>query len=200
MTGITLVTDRHLCGPDRLIECVEAALRGGVAAVQLREKDLDARALLDLAAALLPPCRRAGVPLLINDRIDVALASGADGVHLPGNSFRVGEARSLLGQGRIIGVSTHSPEEVAAAAAAGADFAFFGPIYATASKAGFGAPQGVEGLQAACAAASIPVIAIGGITPARMSEIRRAGAAGAAVISAILATADAASAAAAFHL
>jgi thiamine-phosphate pyrophosphorylase len=140
-------------------------------------------------------CRRRDVPLLVNDRVDVALAAGADGVHLPGDSFRVAEARALLGERALIGVSTHAPEEVAAAAAEGADFAVFGPVFETPSKAAYGAPQGLERLGAAVRAASLPVLAIGGMTPERATAARRIGAAGAAVVSAILAAPDPAAAA-----
>jgi thiamine-phosphate pyrophosphorylase len=193
-----LVTDRRVCGPEQLLVRVEAALRGGVSAVQLREKDLDGGALCRLASALLAICRRFGAPLLINDRVDVALAVDADGVHLPSNSFRAGEARSLLGSGKLVGVSTHNPTEVSAAANAGADFVVFGPIFETASKRAYGAPQGLTVLRAAVAAASIPVYAIGGITADRADEVRAAGAAGIAVINAILSDADSEAAARAF--
>ena len=193
-----LVTDRRLCAPGRLIDRVEAALRGGVGAVQLREKDLDGGPLRDLAAALLPICRRFGAPLLINGRIDVALATDADGVHLPSDSFRPAEARSLLGPEKIIGVSTHHPEDVASAAVDGADYALFGPIFATPSKASFGEPQGLEQLRRAVASAPIPVIAIGGITADRAEVIRAAGAAGIAAIAALLSPLDGESAARAF--
>jgi len=187
---LCLVTDRRLCGADQLVGRVEAALRGGVGAVQLREKDIDGGLLRELAAALLPVCRRHRAPLLINGRVDVALAVGADGVHLPSDSFRVAEARHLLGPERLIGVSTHAPDEVASAAAEGADYVAFGPLYETASKVRFGPPQGIDRLRRATAAASLPVLAIGGITPERVADVLAAGAAGIAVISAILASDD----------
>lgn len=193
-----LVTDRRQCAPVALVAGVDAALRGGVEAVQLREKDLDGGALLRLAAEILPVCRRHGAPLLINDRIDVALSVDADGVHLPADSFPVAEARRLLGNMRLIGVSTHSAAEVAAAHAAGADYAVIGPVFATPSKAEFGPPLGLEELRAA-AAVPIPVFAIGGITPPRIGAVRAAGASGIAVISAVLAAADPAAAAAELH-
>lgn len=193
--GLYLVTDRRQCPEGALVERVEAAIEGGVSMVQLREKDLDGRPLRELAEALLRVCRRRGVPLLVNDRVDVAVAAGADGVHLPGDSFRVAEARTLLGERALIGVSTHAPEEVAEAAAEGADFAVFGPVFETPSKAPYGAAQGLERLGAAVRAACLPVLAIGGMTPERATAARRIGAAGAAVISAILAAPDAAAAA-----
>src|SRR5262249_11229792 len=134
--------------------------------------------------------RRYGAALLVNDRIDVALACQADGVHLPGNSFALRDARALLGAQRLIGVSTHSPAEVASAAAASADFAVFGPIYDTPSKRAYGAPLGLTALAAARAAASLPLLAIGGIDADRVDAVRRAGADGVAVIRAVLAAED----------
>ncbi len=181
-----LVTDRFQCGLENLPARVASALRGGVGAVQLREKDLPSRALRELAAALLACCRRHGVPLLVNDRVDVALAVGADGVHLPANSFLPSEARRLLGPGKLIGVSTHHPAEVSAAHRAGADFAVFGPVFSTPSKQAFGPPAGLNGLRDAVKAAPIPVFAIGGIHAARVPEVLAAGAYGVAAISAIL--------------
>jgi thiamine monophosphate synthase len=102
----------------------------GAIAVQLREKDLAARELYELALALRERCSRYGAPLLISDRIDVAIAAGADGIHLPANSFATADARALLGRSGLVGVSTHQPSEVAAAAGADADFVVFGPVYA----------------------------------------------------------------------
>lgn len=195
---VHLVTDRRLVSGS-LAEVVDAALRGGADVVQLREKDLDGRELLALARQLLAACRGHGARLLINDRVDVALAVGADGVHLPSTSFRVAEARSLLGPDRIIGVSTHDPAEVRAAARDGADYAIFGPVFETPSKRAFGPPQGIERLRRATSAARLPVIAIGGITPARIAQVRDAGASGVATISAILTADDPESATRALH-
>jgi len=123
-------------------------------------------------------CARFGAPLIVNDRIDIAIASGADGVHLPADSFAIADARRLLGRSRLIGVSTHEIGEVRAAGGAGADFAVFGPVYAPLSKAGYGRPRGIAALRAAChaagpnaagpsAAAGMPVYALGGITAER---------------------------------
>lgn len=181
-----LVTDRHKCAEGALVDRVESALSGGVGAVQLREKDMSGRALSELAAVLLRLCRRHGVPLLINDRIDVALAVGADGIHLPADSFPVAEARRLLGPRRLIAVSTHSEEEVADAYGAGADFAVFGPVFSTPSKSRYGPPLGLDRLRTATARAPIPVFAIGGVTPERAPYIRDAGAFGVAAISSLL--------------
>jgi thiamine-phosphate pyrophosphorylase len=183
-----LVTDRHATGGRDLVEVVTAALDAGLPAVQLREKDLPGRPLLALAEALRAATARAGALLIVNDRIDVAVAAGADGVHLGGGSVPVEVARRLLPPGALVGVSTHAPAE--AAAAAGADFVFFGPVYATPSKSTYGPPQGVTRLADAVRAAAVPVLAIGGITVHEVAAVRAAGAAGVAVIRAILGAPD----------
>ena len=182
--GLVLVTDRRATEGRDLVRVVEAALDAGLPAVQLREKDLPGRPLLALAEQLRAATARTGALLLVNDRIDVALAAGADGVHLGGGSVPVEVARRLVGPDAVIGVSTHAPGEVPA----GADFAFFGPVWETPGKE----PVGPERLAAAVRAARVPVLAIGGVTAARLPAVEAAGAAGAAVIRAILAAPDAA--------
>ncbi len=167
---------------------LEAAIDAGVGAIQLREKDLDGGPLLARAERLLARCRRAGVRLLVNDRVDVALAAGADGVHLPGDGLPVHEARELLGERALVGRSVHRVDELGAAA--GADFVVFGPVFETPSKRSFGPPQGIARLAELCRASELPVIAVGGITPARIAAVRAAGAAGVAVIGAILEAPD----------
>lgn len=191
-----LVTDRHITGADSLAAVVAAAVRGGVDAVQLREKDLSTRELVELARELRAVTRQHGARLLINDRIDVALAVGADGVHLPSESFAVVDARSLLGPDAAIGVSTHSIAEVRRAAAAGADFAVFGPIFDTPSKRDYGAPHGLAALRAAVDSSDLPIVAIGGIDHDNAANVRATGCAGIAVIRAILTASDPAAAAA----
>jgi thiamine-phosphate pyrophosphorylase len=175
-----LITDRHLaaaCGG--VIATIEAALAGaaeiepsGSVAVQLREKDLEARELYDLAVTLRPICTRFGAPLIVNDRIDVAIAAGADGAHLPSTSFDIADARRLLGPSRLIGVSTHRLEEVTAAARDGADFAVFGPVYDPLSKGAYGPAKGLATLaNAVKAAVGMPLYALGGIDKSRAGEI-----------------------------
>ncbi len=181
---LSLVTDRHATRGRDLCDVVAAALDAGLPAVQLREKDLPGRPLLALAERLRALTARAGALLLVNDRVDVAVAAGADGVHLGGGAMPVDVVRGLLPAGALIGVSTHAPAEVEATTA---DFAFFGPVYATPSKAGFGSPQGEDRLREAAAVARVPVLAIGGVTAAQVASVRAAGAAGVAVIRAILA-------------
>jgi thiamine-phosphate pyrophosphorylase len=188
---LVLVTDRHATGGRDLVAVVTAALEAGLPAVQVREKDLPGRPLLALAEALRTATARTGALLFVNDRIDVAIAAGADGVHLGGGSVAVAVARRLLPAGALVGVSTHAPAEPATT---GADFAFFGPVFATPSKEPFGPPQGTARLAEAVAAAPVPVLAIGGVGAAEVPAVCAAGAAGVAVIRAILAAADPAAA------
>jgi len=192
--SLLLVTDRRQAAGG-LEEAVEGALDGGCRAVQLREKDLSGRDLFLLAERLRSLTDRYGALLLVNDRVDVALAAGADGVHLGVASIPPGEARRLLGAERLVGVSAHSLREVAEAEAGSADYATFGPVWATPSKAPWGEPVGVPALAAACRATSIPLFALGGVTPPRAAEALAAGARGVALISSILAAPDPARAA-----
>lgn len=167
---------------------IESALAAGVDAVQLRDRRAAGGALFAAASGLRELTRTAGALLLVNDRIDVALAGNADGVHLPGASFPIPVARRLLGPERWIGRSTHSPAEATAAAEAGADYVVLGPIFATPSKAGLGTPLGIAAI--AATRPSVPLIAIGGITADDVPALRRAGAHGIAVIRAVLDAAD----------
>ncbi len=187
------VTDRQQTAGRSLLDVVRAALDGGVRAVQLREKDLEGGELYQLAVQLRELTLRYQARLLINDRVDVALAVEADGVHLGQTSFPVPVARQLLGPGKLIGVSTHNPEEIAAAVEA--DFLVFGPVYATPSKAKYGEPQGLIRLRQALTQSPLPLLAIGGITVERVPEVLRTGAHGIAVISALSAAPDPAQAA-----
>ncbi len=194
--ALYLITDRRQVPDGDLPRAVARALEGGVRAVQLREKDLPAGELFDLARELRALTRRFAARLLINERIDVALAVEADGVHLGGGSLPVAAVRHLLGPDRLIGVSTHAPPEVPAARTAGADFVTFGPVYFTPAKAAYGNPVGLEALRRACAAAPLPVFALGGVKAENLPATLAAGAAGIACISAILGAADPAVAAA----
>lgn len=190
---LCLVTDRAAVRDGDLAWAVARALAGaprGAIAVQLREEDLEGRELLELARRLRDVTRAAGAPLLVNDRIDVALAAHADGVHLPRGGVPVLEARRLLGSRRLLAVSTDSPAEVEAAAHAGADLAVFGPVFPNPSPAPGGPPQGLEALRAAAAAGTLPVFATGGIDPGNAGVCRDAGAAGVAVTRAVLAAED----------
>jgi len=183
--ALYLVTDsasaRRPLG-DVVQECLGAGLRS----VQLREKDLPVRELLALAVSLRESTRRHGARLLINDRADVALAAGADGVQRTHASLPVAALRRIGPPPFLIGASVHSEAEAREAAAEGADFLVFGPVYDTPSKRQYGPPQGLAALRHLVVAVNRPVLAIGGITPARVREVLGAGAAGVAVISSIL--------------
>ncbi|MEK6618495.1 MAG: thiamine phosphate synthase [Nitrospirota bacterium] len=183
---LCLVTGRHQTVGRPLVPLLRQALRAGVRAVQLRERDLETRPLLALAEDILRLTREHGAWLFINDRVDLVMALGADGVHLRANSLPVAVTRRLLGPGRMIGVSAHSTEEVVRAESEGADFAVLGPVYETTSKLVYGPPIGLHPIEEASRRCRIPVFAIGGITASRVGEVRRAGACGVAVISSIL--------------
>lgn len=187
---VHLITDRRLA-PD-LLARARAALAGlppGAVALHLREKDLGGRALLELARALRQACHAAGQRFLVNDRLDVALAAGADGVHLPSAGVPPGDARRLLGPSALVGVSCHSEADVRRALAGGASFATFGPVYDTPSKRAFGPPVGLAVLRAA-ARLGLPLVALGGVDAARAAEVRAAGARGVAAIRAWLVGGD----------
>ena len=197
-----LVTDRQQTAGRPLIEVIATALRGGLQraerlpaheaslAVQLREKDLSARELYDLGARLQAVLNPFQVPLLINDRIDVALALDAAGVHLAGHSLPTRTARRVLGPDKLLGVSTHSLDAARQATEEGADFVVFGPVFATPSKLAYGPPQGLPQLAAVVREVPIPVLGIGGITPANLPQVRQTGAHGVAMIRAVLAAPD----------
>jgi len=187
-----LITDRHQTADDGdYLNRIESALAAGVRMLQMREKDLTANDLFILGQKLRQLTRRYDALLLINDRVDLALALDADGVHLPETSLPPAAARQLLGPQKIIGVSTHRESRIRQAAADGADFATFSPIYSTPSKISYGLPQGLASLGKACRATSLPIYALGGITADQVSECRQAGVFGVAVISGILAADDA---------
>ena len=191
---VYLITDRHATGDRKLSDVVAAALQGaGPAAsqvvVQLREKDLSARALVELARELRAVTSAAGAALFINDRVDVALAVNADGVHLPTTGLSAGQVRSLAAD-LCVAVSTHDVSEVESAARSGADFVVFGPVFDTPSKRAYGPAKGIQALERACCC-SIPVIALGGIDNGNAETCIRMGAYGIAAIRAAIA-ADAA--------
>jgi thiamine-phosphate pyrophosphorylase len=185
-----LITDRNLAPDGDLPAALAAPLAAGVRLVQLREKDLSARDLLALARAVKARTDAAGASLLINDRADVARAVGAAGVHLTSADPPIAEVRAWLGPTALIGASTHSPEEAAAAGTQGASFVTFGPVYDTPSKRGMGAPVGTKALAGAVRVAGVPVFALGGVDAARLPEVRDAGAHGIAVIRAVLGEPD----------
>ena len=187
---LLVVTDRHQTNGRPLVPLLQRVLTAGVPAIQLRERDLSARELVTLAREVQAMTASRRSQLLINDRIDVALALEGVGVHLRGNSLPVSVARQLLGAQRLLGVSVHAVEEVLSAQSQGADYVILGPIYETPSKQMFGPPLGIHTLEKACRLVRVPIIGIGGVTAARAREMRCAGAFGVAVITAILGAAD----------
>ncbi len=176
------ITDRKSCGGD-VLDFIESAAAGGVDWIQIREKDLPTRALLELVQAALVRTQSYSTAILVNTRLDVALAAGAGGVHLTSDAPPPRRLRAPAPPGFLLGVSTHTPQEAERAAAEGADFAVFGPVFPTPSKPREAAVAGLEKLAAACARSSIPILALGGVTPERIRSCLNAGAAGIAGIS-----------------
>lgn len=172
------------------VASVRAAARGGVTAVQLRAKRLTDRDQVELARRLMPICREAGIPLLINDRIDIALAAGADGVHLGVDDLPVGDARKIAGPSFLIGFSPETDAQIDDAHTAGANYLGVGPVFGTASKPDAGVALGLEAFQRRCSISPMPVVGIGGINRENARSVIDAGAAGIAVVSAILGAAD----------
>lgn len=185
-----VVSDRHQTAARPLPEVVAAAARGGAGMIQLREKDLSARDLYTLGADLQDVLHPYGIPLLINDRLDVAQALDAAGVHLAGHSLPTALARRLLGPQKLLGVSTHSVAEAHTAMTEGADFIVFGPVFETPSKVAYGAPQGLQRLEEVIRQVTIPVLAIGGIDSSNLPQVLQTGAHGVAMIRAVLAALD----------
>jgi len=182
-----VVTDRRIAKLP-LVETLRLALEGGADAVQLRERDLEAGEIFALSEKLRRVTSDAGAALIINHRTDVALAVGADGVHLGWRSLGPKQVRELAGDRLRVGVSCHSEKELHAAAASGADYAILGPVFSTPSKHGRVAPLGLARMTELVSGRRMPVIAIGGIQPENVGAVRQTGVAGVAVIAAVMAS------------
>lgn len=187
--SIYLVTDDGCLQGRELLDCVREALEGGVTLVQYRAKTASSAEMYAEALQLKALCDSFNVPLIINDRLDIAMAVGAAGVHLGQDDLPCAAARKLLGEDYIIGVSAHNPAEAKAALESGADYLGCGAVFGTATKADV-KKLGTEGLAAICKAKGLPVVGIGGVTADNYREVRAAGADGAAIVSGILAQPD----------
>ena len=185
-----LVTDPTMGGDRSLVDSVAAAVSGGVTLVQLRDKHAEGRELLEQARALKAVLDPLAVPLLINDRIDIALAAGAAGCHVGQTDLPVGEARALLGPDAILGVSMDEVGQARAVDPEEVDYIAYGPFAGTATKGDAGPPIGAAGLAAIRPLSALPLVAIGGVTEDNLGEAVAAGADGIAVVSAIMAAAD----------
>lgn len=183
------VTDRTWLRGQTLEQQVEAALQGGVTCVQLREKQLDRESFIQLGRSIGCLCQRYGVPLIINDDLEVALACGADGVHVGQDDLPVEEVRRRVGDRMIVGVSAHNPEEARRAYEGGADYLGAGAVFGSTTKTNVTALSHAT-LRAICDAVSLPVVAIGGITRENLPRLAGTGVAGVAVVSAIFAAED----------
>lgn len=187
--SIYLVTDDGCLQGRALLDCVREALEGGVTLVQYRAKTASSAEMYAEALQLKALCDSFNVPLIINDRLDIAMAVGAAGVHLGQDDLPCAAARRILGEDYLIGVSAHNPAEAKAALQSGADYLGCGAVFGTATKADV-KKLGTEGLEAICKAKELPVVGIGGVTADNYREVRAAGADGAAIVSGILAQPD----------
>lgn len=183
------VTDRAWVGKQTLIQQVESALKGGATCIQLREKELDDEAFLKEAFAVKKLCNEYGVPFIINDNVKIALECKADGIHVGQSDMAAGNVRAMVGENMIVGVSAQTVEQATAAEQAGADYLGVGAVFSTTTKQDAHAvsPQTVKEI---CAAVSIPVVAIGGISRENILELTGLGLDGVALVSAIFGAAD----------
>ena len=189
MLRLYAVTDRNWTGRQTLLEQVESALKGGATCVQLREKELDFDTFLDEAIQLKALCGRYGVPLIINDNVEIALRCGADGVHVGQEDMEAGGVRAMVGPDMIVGVTAKTVEQALAAQQAGADYLGCGAVFSSVAKP-TALPMSKEMLRSICDAVSIPVVAIGGINLRNIGELEHTNIHGVAVVSGIFAAED----------
>lgn len=197
--SLYLVTDPRLCARYGLVETVVAAVRGGVTIVQLRDKQASDGELIDQARQLKAALAGSGVPLIINDRLAVAIESGADGLHLGQGDGDVVAARAAMGEQAILGLSVQNHAQLARIDPVQLDYLGLGPVFATSTKHDHAQPLGFDGLAALVAASPLPAVAIGGLEAQHVDKIRAAGAKGPAVVSAICGQADPEAAARMFY-
>lgn len=188
--SLYLVTDRALARGRPIEEVVQQAISGGISTVQLREKDTPSGAFYELACTLRSITREAGVTFIVNDHLDIALAAGADGVHVGQEDLPAPVARKLLGTGKILGVTAADEKEARLAAEAGADYIGCNAVFPTPTKTNTGPAIGLEGLRRLVESVAIPVVAIGGINEGNAGEVMATGVAGIAVVSAIVSAED----------
>ncbi|TEB12689.1 Thiamine-phosphate synthase [Pelotomaculum sp. FP] len=193
--SVYLVTDRGILGGRDLFKAVEESIIGGASLIQLREKDISSRDFYNLAVRLKDLVNSYDVPLIINDRLDIALAVDADGLHIGQDDIPLRIARGIIGPNKIIGYSVSNLEQALFGEKNGADYLGAGPVYATGSKADAGLPIGLGTLKTIKERVSMPVVAIGGVGITNISEVKKTGVDGISVISAILGNQDIAEAA-----
>ncbi|NIC07042.1 thiamine phosphate synthase [Billgrantia bachuensis] len=196
--SLYLVTDPELCVRHGLVETVVAAVRGGVTIVQLRDKQASDDELIDQARRLKAALAGSGVPLIINDRLAVAVASGADGLHIGQDDGDVAAARAELGEGAILGLSVQNHDQLARLDPDALDYLGLGPVFATSTKRNHATPLGFDGLASLVAASPLPAVAIGGLKAEHARRVRATGAKGPAVVSGICGQPDPEAAARAF--
>jgi thiamine-phosphate pyrophosphorylase len=188
--SLLVLTDRACARGRDVVELVRAAVAGGATSVQLRDKEASAREMVQTARALLPHLRAAGVPLFVNDRVDVALIAGADGAHVGDDDVPLTAARRIVPPGFLLGRSVDDVSDALRAEAEGADYLGVGPVFATATKTDAGPVVGIDGVRSVVDAVTIPVVGIGGIDADGAGEVVRAGADGVAVVSAVFGADD----------
>lgn len=193
--SLYLVTDSRGLSESSFLQTVEAAIAGGVRVVQLREKEASTRAFFEKAKAVKALTQAANIPLLINDRLDIALAVDAEGLHIGQSDLPYREARRLLGADKIIGLSVENKEQARAAQELDVDYLGVSPVFSTPTKKDIAQPFGLEGLRELADFSRHPLVAIGGIKPTNAASVLQAGAQGLAVVSAIMGSLDAGAAA-----